>query len=68
MKIVLVEYIVLIIKKLISGRSRKVVLLRDHDVFTSLDRARNEILNMDFFTDKKFDISKTRMCGDFADR
>ena len=23
---------------------------------------------MDFFTDKKFDISKTRMCGDFAER
>jgi len=68
MKIVIVEYIVLIIKKLINGRGRKVIMLRDHDVFTSLDRSRNEILNLDFFTDKKFDISKTRMCGDFADR
>lgn len=68
MKVVLVEYIVLIIKKLISGRSRKIILLRDHDVFTSLDRARNEIQNVDFFTAKKFDMSKTRMCSDFADR
>ena len=66
MQVVLVEYIVLIIKKLISGRSRKIILLRDHDVFTSLDRARNEIQNVDFFTAKKFDMSKTHMCSDFA--
>ena len=66
MKVVLVEYIVLIIKKLISGRSRKVILLRDHDVFTSLDRARNEVLNMDFYTSKRFDLVKTQMCYDFA--
>ena len=66
MKVILVEYIILIIKKLISGRSKKIIYLEDHDVFTSLDRARNEIQNVDFFTDKKFDMSKTHMCNDFA--
>ena len=67
MKIIIIEYIVLVIKRLIGGRRRKVILLMDHDVFTSLDRARNETLNMDFYTSKKFDLVKTRMCYDFAE-
>lgn len=40
--------------------------LLDHDIFSTLERAVIEVNNSKFYTDGKFDSTKTKMCSDFA--
>ena len=40
--------------------------LRNHDVFTTLQRVPREVDNMQFHTNGKFDRVKTQMCEDFT--
>lgn len=60
-----------IIKKAISyfGRkkeSRKIIELLNHDLFHTLERTRQKIHTMKFYTHGEYDRVKTRMCYDFA--
>lgn len=54
--------------KKISNRKRKrrVIDLKNHDIFNTLTRARNEVANLKFYTHGEYDKVKTRMCYDFA--
>ncbi len=47
-------------------RKKKIISLKNHDVFPTMNRVRNEVANMKFYTDKRFDRVKTRMCYDFT--
>jgi hypothetical protein len=49
-----------------SLKKKKIATLLTHDVFPTLVRVRNEVGNMKFYTDQKFDRVKTRMCYDFT--
>tara|TARA_R110000868_G_scaffold321319_1_gene582373 strand:- start:147 stop:809 length:663 start_codon:yes stop_codon:yes gene_type:complete len=40
--------------------------LRDHDVFNTLKRVKEEVANMKFYTHNDYDRVKTRMCYDFT--
>lgn len=40
--------------------------LINHDIFNTLQRVKQEVKVMRFYTDGKFDMSKTRMCQDFT--
>ena len=44
----------------------KVVTLKNHDLFPTMNRVRYEVANMKFYTGGKFDKVKTRMCYDFT--
>ncbi len=52
-------------KKRVS-KEPKVNSLKNHDVFPTMVRVNNEVNNMKFFTDQKYDETKTRMCSDFT--
>lgn len=47
-------------------KARKIKSLIHHDVFATLERAAYEVKVMRFYTDKKFDKVKSRMCYDFT--
>tara|TARA_R110002074_G_scaffold127325_4_gene266301 strand:+ start:1063 stop:1755 length:693 start_codon:yes stop_codon:yes gene_type:complete len=47
-------------------KKKKIISLKTHDVFPTMNRVRNEVANMKFYTDKKFDRVKTLMCFDFT--
>jgi hypothetical protein len=44
----------------------KVIALKNHDLFPTMNRVRYEVANMKFYTGGKFDEVKTRMCYDFT--
>ena len=51
----------------IKKEEREVISdLLDHDIFSTLERAVIEVNNSKFYTDGKFDSTKTKMCSDFA--
>ena len=49
-----------------ASKPTKVIALKDHDLFPTMNRVRNEVANMKFYTGGKFDKVKTSMCYDFT--
>ena len=47
-------------------KKNRIISLKNHDVFPTMNRVRNEVAMMKFYTDKKFDRVKTLMCFDFT--
>lgn len=75
MKLILIKAVEMIappiIKKAITyfGRKkedRQVIELINHDLFNTLERTRQKIHTMKFYTHGEYDRVKTRMCYDFA--
>ena len=44
----------------------KIISLQNHDVFPTMNRVKNEVGTMKFYTGKEFDRVKTLMCYDFT--
>lgn len=44
----------------------KILSLLNHDVFPTMTRVANQVNMMKFYTDQKFDETKSRMCHDFT--
>ena len=72
MKLALLKILELIlpqfIKSIFSKKEKKrlIIGLENHDVFSTLDRVRNEVANLKFYTHGEYDKVKTRMCYDFT--
>lgn len=50
-----------------KGKEKKTIdNLKYHDIFSTCTRVKTEVHLMKFYTDGKYDATKTRMCGDFA--
>jgi hypothetical protein len=49
-----------------SKPKRNISELNNHDIFSTMNRVRNEVGNLKFFTHGEYDKVKTRMCYDFA--
>ncbi len=49
-----------------SKSKRKISELQNHDIFSTMNRVRNGVGNLKFFTHGEYDKVKTRMCYDFA--
>tara|TARA_R100000951_G_C2617133_1_gene173173 strand:+ start:581 stop:1204 length:624 start_codon:yes stop_codon:yes gene_type:complete len=64
LEIILPEFIKSIFKK--REKKRLIIDLENHDVFSTLDRVRNEVANLKFYTHGEYDKVKTRMCYDFT--
>ena len=59
-----INSLIKLIKK--SKSKRKISELQNHDIFSTMNRVRNEVGNLKFFTHGEYDKVKTRMCYDFA--
>lgn len=67
MEMLLPPFINSLIKLLRKSKSkRKISELQNHDIFSTMNRVRNEVGNLKFFTHGEYDKVKTRMCYDFA--
>jgi hypothetical protein len=74
MKSIILKILEVIIPNLISKlyvsrkkkNNRKIIDLNNHDVFSTLNRVRNEVSNMKFYTHGNYDRVKSRMCFDFT--
>jgi hypothetical protein len=75
MKLILLKIIEFILPPFIKAlpnlvkrnkKDRKVAELKNHDIFNTMIRVRNEVANMKFFTHGEYDKVKTRMCYDFT--
>ena len=64
LEIILPQFIKSIFSK--KEKKRLIIGLENHDVFSTLDRVRNEVANLKFYTHGEFDKVKTRMCYDFT--
>ena len=64
LEIILPQFIKSIFKK--KEKKRLIIDLENHDVFSTLDRVRNEVANLKFYTHGEYDKVKTRMCYDFT--
>ena len=64
LEIILPQFIKSIFKK--KEKNRLIIELENHDVFSTLDRVRNEVANLKFYTHGEYDKVKTRMCYDFT--
>jgi len=64
LEIILPQFIKSIFKK--KEKKRLIIELENHDVFSTLDRVRNEVANLKFYTHGEYDKVKTRMCYDFT--
>jgi len=62
----IVEYVKKVKTKKSPPKKNKIISLKNHDVFPTMNRVRNEVAMMKFYTDKKFDRVKTLMCFDFT--
>tara|TARA_R110000796_G_scaffold43444_1_gene106812 strand:- start:176 stop:874 length:699 start_codon:yes stop_codon:yes gene_type:complete len=49
-----------------SKQITKISALIDHDIFRTFSRVVNEVSNMQFYTNNKYDSTKSRMCLDFT--
>jgi hypothetical protein len=49
-----------------KGKEFKIGDLTNHDIFNTIQRVKQEVKVMRFFTDGTFDNNKTRMCQDFT--
>ena len=72
MKLALLKILEIIIPQFIKSifskkeKKRLIIGLENHDVFSTLDRVRNEVANLKFYTHGEYDKVKTRMCYDFT--
>ena len=64
LEIILPQFIKSIFNK--KEKKRLIIDLENHDVFSTLDRVRNEVANLKFYTHGEYDKVKTRMCYDFT--
>lgn len=64
LEIILPQFIKSIFSK--KEKKRLIIDLENHDVFSTLDRVRNEVANLKFYTHGEYDKVKTRMCYDFT--
>ena len=64
LEIILPPFLKTIFKK--KEKKRLIIELENHDVFSTLDRVRNEVANLKFYTHGEYDKVKTRMCYDFT--
>ena len=64
LEIILPQFIKSIFSK--KDKKRLIIGLENHDVFSTLDRVRNEVANLKFYTHGEYDKVKTRMCYDFT--
>ena len=64
LEIILPQFIKSIFSK--KEKKRLIIGLENHDVFSTLDRVRNEVANLKFYTHGEYDKVKTRMCYDFT--
>tara|TARA_R100000541_G_scaffold58732_1_gene70419 strand:+ start:223 stop:846 length:624 start_codon:yes stop_codon:yes gene_type:complete len=64
LEIILPEFIKSIFKK--KAKKRLIIELKNHDIFYTLVRVRNEVANLKFYTHGEYDRVKTRMCYDFT--
>jgi len=59
-----------IIKSIINlidkKKQKKIIELNNHDVFSTLNRVKNEVANMKFYTHGQYDKVKSKMCLDFT--
>jgi len=59
-----------IIKSIINlidkKKQKKIIELNNHDVFNTLNRVKNEVANMKFYTHGQYDKVKSKMCLDFT--
>ena len=65
---ILVYYFHKDISKLIWKKELKqdIKVLKNHDIFNTLDRVKQEVAHMKFYTHGEYDSVKSRMCSDFA--
>lgn len=72
MKLALLKILEIILPQFIKSifnrkeKKRLIIGLENHDVFSTLDRVRNEVANLKFYTHGEYDKVKTRMCYDFT--
>jgi hypothetical protein len=72
MKLALLKILEIILPQFIKSifnrkeKKRLIIDLENHDVFSTLDRVRNEVANLKFYTHGEYDKVKTRMCYDFT--
>jgi len=50
----------------IKEKPRDITSLKAHDIFNTLQRVKQEVSYMKFYTNGVFDANKSRMCSDFA--
>ena len=65
---ILPAFIGQILTKIFGKKVKKNVIanLKNHDIFDTMVRVRNEVATLKFYTHGEFDKVKTRMCYDFA--
>jgi len=49
-----------------SEKEQDILSLRAHDIFNTLQRVRQDVSHMKFYSHGVFDANKTKMCSDFA--
>jgi hypothetical protein len=49
-----------------KDKEQDIKYLRAHDIFNTLQRVKQEVSHMKFYTHGVFDANKSRMCSDFA--
>lgn len=49
-----------------KAKKQDIKSLKSHDIFNTLERVKLEIGYMKFYTDGKYDATKSRMCSDFV--
>ena len=47
-------------------KDQDILSLKAHDIFTTLQRVRQDVSHMKFYSHGSFDANKTKMCSDFA--
>lgn len=49
-----------------KDKPQEIKSLKSHDIFTTLERVKQEALFLKFYSHGKYDETKSRMCGDFV--
>jgi len=67
MEMTLPPFINSLVKKISKKKPKRSISdLKNHDIFSTMTRVRNEVGNLKFYTHGEYDKVKTRMCYDFT--